>query len=1115
MPAANATTDNVLAPATDAGAATTVPPTQEAQPAPTADALAQAPVVNANANASTNPITQTAEMTSTVPMAPTQNMEAPTATAGTFEQDNSVCQTLIGEDVANAVESYLRCGYFVVPELHSQPDGKKIRLPVVVVKSTSATPASDPLVILQGGPGGSAIREYFARVVNASFRPAQDRDVILVDQRGAYLAQPALSCPEYREVVIQRIQSGASIDSTQQDRLAANEACRKRLVDEGVNLAAYNSYENAADIAGLPAALGYGSYNIYGISYGTLLAQHILARHPLGVRSIILDGLMPREGKFTLLRNANFQQALQKVAEACDADALCKQDYPNIIERFIKLVSALDAAPEVMKIDTNLQGSAVSMDAPLTGNRLLNTLYYMLQDPYTISRLPRLVDLIEKKDFDYLGKLRNRYELETLAQTTYGLSNSILCSEDATFSVDEAKQADSSLQPGLLLFRTADEILQTCKIWDVPTLEQDVNAVVKSDVPVLVLNGEFDPVTPPDAGKATIAGLANVTNATFKGAGHGQLNGLNRCAVSIVGNFLNAPAAKHDVSCVASASATEFSTTSLKTREFTDANAGVGSVRPVGWIQVAPGQFVDDVTAAAIGFQVKNTPDLTAIQRTLEQANARRIAARAKNGIAWTIYEGKSDAMFVDYAVSKDGAFLVDLITTSDAQRKALYESVFLPALDGFVEIKSPAQTLVLSAPALNDEVTSPVDVSGVASKTPFENNLMYRIFNADNLIIAEGPVNVIGELGQPGTFAASLAFTVTQRTSGRIEVIDIDTATGKAFATAAVSVTLTPLNVETQLVPVTITVASPQANAVATSPLPLKGSISLTPFENNLVYKVIDGSGKEVGSGPITTVGELGKPATFETVAVFTPTVSGTGRLFIEDTNESGGAPFATAAIDLQLTAPEPEPVSATASSAVMTDTKAVTATVEITPSVAVTAVVEVMPAPSATTSTLPVGTVFDVDTFSLNPAGVARRVNKRVLPAVAYDPNVPPGMNALPSRMQYTFDRDKVAAYFDPRDRQLTVMSIEEYREIFSGTAALDQFDKQIATLKEILATKPTTITGEIPVFPIIGASQVFVAQVKYLGFENGTWYGSSRPIGRMRLQSPMQICSSPAKA
>jgi pimeloyl-ACP methyl ester carboxylesterase len=1055
-----------------------------------------------------------------------------TATAGTFVQDNSVCEMLIGEDIPTAVETYLRCGYFTVPELHSEPEGKKIKLPVVVVRTASASPASDPLVVLQGGPGGSAIREYFSLVVSAAFRPAQDRDVILVDQRGAFLAQPSLSCPEYREVVIKRVQSGASPESAEADRVAANEACRKRLTDEGVNLAAYNSFENAADIAALPNALGYGTYNLYGISYGSLLAQHILVRHPQNVRSVILDGVMPRSGKFTLTRNANFQKTLQKVAAACEADALCKQDYPNIVDRFLKLIAALDAAPEPMKIETRLQGSDVSMDAPLTGNRLLNTMYYMLYDSLTISRLPRLVDLVEKKDYAYLGRLRNSYELEGLAQTTFGLSNSILCSEDAAFTAEEATQADDATRAELNVFRSADEFLKTCQIWNVPALDATAHAAVTSDVPVLALNGEFDPTTPPESNTDALGGLRNVTAVTFKGMGHGQLNPLNKCAATIVGNFLNAPTAKQDVSCIEDMTALEFSTTSLKTINFTDAAAGVGSVRPVGWLQIAPGQFVDDVTVAGLGFQVTDRPDMTGIQRALEQANARRIASRTtqNNSVSWTIYEGKSGRLFFDYAVSKDGTYFIDLVTESEAQRQALYESVFLPAIDAFVRIKSAAQTIVLTSPSANADVTSPVSVSGITAKTPFENNLVYRIFNGENLIIAEGPINVKGELGQPGAFNAALTFTVTQRTAGRIEVVDIDVATGDAFATAAVSVTLTPLNLEAQRVPILITISAPVANTVVTSPLNIKGGISLTPFENNLAYRIIDASGAEIGSGPITTVGELGKPATFDATITFTPSLSGTGRLFVEDINEAGGPPFATAAIDLQFIGPEPvpvaEPTPETAGNT-MTETTAVSPTIEITPTVQVTAtasmtttevtagtditaVVEVVPAPTPApamtttaevtvtppmtlpaiiTPTLPASTTFDLKGVELNPTGVAQRVSKRVLPAVPYNPNEPPGMNGLPTRVQYSFDRDRVDADFAPRQRQVLIMPVEEYRTIYAGTPAQEQFDKQVSVLKELLATKSTSITGEIPLFPALGAAQVFAAQVKYLDFEGGS--------------------------
>lgn len=1031
-PTAAATPESVLVPAEPAVAAA---------PAPT-------PAAAIEAAAAPTP-TGAAEAA-----APAPAEKAGIVTAGTFVEDNGLCGLFIGEEIPAGLAKYLRCGYYTVPELHTQPDGEQIKLPVVVVKSASPKPSPDPLLMLQGGPGGSGIREFFNGVIASGFSPGDDRDLILVDQRGSLLTQPALTCPEYREVALKHIASGLMGEAAEQERLAAAQACRQRLADAGVNLAAYNSFENAADIAGLPLALGYVNYNIYGKSYGALLAQHILALHPRGVRSVILDGAIPRQGRFALNRNANFQQALQKVAQACAADAICGKDYPDIAGRFIRLVAELNASPAPMTITTRSFTQTVVLGAPLTGEALLTTIYTMMYDSYGISRLPRLVDLVEKRDLNYLSRLRDRFELQVLNETTIGMFNSIFCSEEADFTAEEAQAADVDVRPELQVFRSAREILATCKIWDVPALGPEAHTAAASDIPALVLNGEFDPLTPPEFGQRVAAGLSKATQVLFKAQGHGQAPA-NACASGLIANFLNAPAVPLDTSCAQGSAPLEFSTVSIVLTDFTDPGAGVGGKRPIGWTRIAPGVFADDVAQAVLTFEKQEAADLSAIQRQLATGQFRRTETLRSGGqdredVAWQLFTGSDGKSLYDIAIGNEGRYIVQLITADATQREALYDAVFIPAVESSLAVQAPAQTIVIETPQADAEVTSPVDVSGYTSRTPFENTLIYRIYNSAGLIIGEGPINVKGNLGSPGTFAAALPFTVTQREAGRIEVVDINAADGRPFATAAVSVTLAPLDLEGQPPVFEIAIAAPAPNTAISSPAQVRGNISLTPFENNLVYRVFDAAGAAVGVGPITVEGDLGKPGVFDATLLFTPTVSGPGRVLIEVPNEATGVPFTTAAVDVVLQAP-----------AVVTE--AVTAT-------------------QASAATL------DPGRFSLNPAGVARRVTPQLRPAIPFNPNEPPPLNGWPEHIRFVFDRDRLEDdYFAPRQRQMLIFPLEAYRAQFSGDA-LAEFDAMIAGLKAILATRPATITETIPVLPTIGASQVLRSQIGYLDFDGG---------------------------
>ncbi|MCU0491295.1 MAG: alpha/beta hydrolase, partial [Chloroflexaceae bacterium] len=176
-------------------------------------------------------------------------------------------------------EGEVRCGTLTVTEDRKQNGGRLIQLAVVVVASIAADPAPDPILFLAGGPGGGAIND----VEDWLYSPLRDeRDIILLDQRGTGYSQPNLACPELA-------------DEGYDTELDALEACRDRLRQQWVNLQAYNSAATAADVAELREALGYEQINLFGVSYGSRVALTVLRDAPQGIRSVILDSAYPPE----------------------------------------------------------------------------------------------------------------------------------------------------------------------------------------------------------------------------------------------------------------------------------------------------------------------------------------------------------------------------------------------------------------------------------------------------------------------------------------------------------------------------------------------------------------------------------------------------------------------------------------------------------------------------------------------------------------------------------------------------------------------------------------------------------------------------------------------------
>ena len=121
----------------------------------------------------------------------------------------------------------------------------------------------------------------------------RDRDILVLSQRGTMFSEPALTCASIDDFA--RVALGLRFysEATKRAHLAATEACHRKLTATGADLSAYNSTESAADFADLRKVLGYTAWNIYGTSYGSYLAQTIMRDHPDGIRSVVLDSVLP------------------------------------------------------------------------------------------------------------------------------------------------------------------------------------------------------------------------------------------------------------------------------------------------------------------------------------------------------------------------------------------------------------------------------------------------------------------------------------------------------------------------------------------------------------------------------------------------------------------------------------------------------------------------------------------------------------------------------------------------------------------------------------------------------------------------------------------------------
>ena len=447
------------------------------------------------------------------------------------------------------------CGYVIVPEDRARPAGRVVRLHVAVFKSESEIASPDPVVYLEGGPGGNAL-ELLWLTFDRYYRPfLADRDFIIFDQRGTGYSEPALDCPEYVEMVYDTLDDNLSVKAEAGRVSEAVAACRGRLESAGVNLAAYTSAENAADLNDIRRAMGYSEWNLYGISYGTRLALTAMRDFPEGIRSVILDSTYPLEVDLyeTLLPNAH--RAFTVLFEGCAADPTCDAAHPGLEEVFYQLFQELDDAPAALTIEHPI--TRERFDALLTGDRLIGLLFQALYSTEITRSLPRTVFDARAGNFHMVTIIQGIL-LWQLDFVSVGMHLSVQCGEEVSFSSGKALEAAADAYPRLRGVIDREPILDQCETWGAKKADRIENQPVSSDIQALVLAGEYDPITPPEWGRQVAGNLSSSFFFEFPGVGHGaSLAG--PCPLGIALAFLDDPEVEPRSSCIADMRGPAFS----------------------------------------------------------------------------------------------------------------------------------------------------------------------------------------------------------------------------------------------------------------------------------------------------------------------------------------------------------------------------------------------------------------------------------------------------------------------------------------------------------------------------------------------------------------------------
>lgn len=414
-----------------------------------------------------------------------------------------------------------RCGTLERPENPDDPASPMLSIRVAVVPALNLQPQPDPLVPLAGGPGQGAI-QFYSAVATAFDRVHSDRDILLVDQRGTG-GSARLDCPVDDEL----IDGQFSVEMT----VEFMHTC----LDELPHDPRYFTTSIAVqDLEAVREALGYPSLNLYGVSYGTRVAQHYARRYPDSTRTIILDGVVPPQLALGPEIATEAQNAIDNIFARCAADSACNERFPGLAAAFIALQNKLDKKPVTVSVAHPVTGRVEKVS--FGRQELAGAVRLLAYSPASIAMLPLLVAEAANGNYQPLVAQFQMTVMSMNDTLALGMHNAVMCTEDVPFyvaaSIDKTALDASFMGPMQL-----EALEAICSVWPAGPIDDDFKQPLSTAIPTLLLSGSADPITPPRFADMAARNLRKAWLLTGENQGHGQIT--VGCMPRIIERFIN------------------------------------------------------------------------------------------------------------------------------------------------------------------------------------------------------------------------------------------------------------------------------------------------------------------------------------------------------------------------------------------------------------------------------------------------------------------------------------------------------------------------------------------------------------------------------------------------
>lgn len=411
----------------------------------------------------------------------------------------------------------LEWGHLLVPENWEATSSNQIKVGVVILKNTSKLEHANATVFIQGGPGASGISTIDMWMQHPI---RKTNDVVIVDVRGTGFSEPRL-CPDLGKQLLGILAKNQTLEADEKDKTNAALACKKELLIRGVDVAAYHSVSVAKDLNALKTHLGYQQWNVYGVSYGTYMAQVYASTFPTDVRALILDSSVADISDYYTQNTDNYMTSLQRVFEKCKNDPTCDAQYPDLENVFYNTIEQLKKEPIEVGVSKRLvETESFTYNAEDFKVAIQQALYHK----QLVEILPLLIYQFHNQNSEALGNLVAAFS--SLLRMDYGLYYCVSCNEVLPNNDAEVFAKETAKYPrlqGALSFYQSD--FKVCDKWNLGVNESDLQehnlaGLEAMDAPVMIFAGEFDPITPATNGAKVATNFSNASVLDAHTYGH-------------------------------------------------------------------------------------------------------------------------------------------------------------------------------------------------------------------------------------------------------------------------------------------------------------------------------------------------------------------------------------------------------------------------------------------------------------------------------------------------------------------------------------------------------------------------------------------------------------------